>query len=103
MEGGEMLDKIWFGAKSPANIGPGFIQSLLAPLFRPSTPAKTRAPARRAVWPADAEAGWTASLHRGADLPPFLLSIQGSAESRSAMRFGPFDRSAGAEPVGPEL
>lgn len=100
---GEMMEKIRLGAKVPAEPAAGFIQSLLAPLFRSAAPAKGRVPAGGKSWLADAEASWTASLHRGADLPPFLLSIQINAGARSALRFGPFDRRPGAEPVGPEL
>ena len=88
-------DKNWFGAKFPAEAGVGLMHSLFAPLFR----TLAKCPARAAEKPsspiadAGADACWTASLHRGNDLPPFLLCIHTTAESRSALRFGPFDRA----------
>jgi hypothetical protein len=97
MESASMKDgKNWFGAKVPAEACVGLMQSLFAPLFR--APAKSPAPAperlRTHIADSGADASWTASLHRGADLPPFLLCVHTTAESRSAVRFGPFDRSA---------
>jgi hypothetical protein len=89
--------KTWFGAKSPAETGVNFMQSLFAPLFR--APAKTPAPlGRTPVVDTGAEASWTASLHRGNDLPPFLLRVNMTAGSRSAVQFGPIGAgSFGAE------
>ena len=87
-------DNNWFGAKYPAEACVGLMHALLAPLFR--TPAKSPAPQHPPSCIADsgADACWTASLNRGNDLPPFLLCVHTTAESRSAVRFGPFDRSA---------
>ncbi len=94
-----MKDRRWFGAKSAGETGAAFMQSLFAPLFRPSAadaPLPGSAPRPR-IADAGSDACWTASLRRGDDLPPFLLSIQTAAGSRSAIRFEPFDRDAGGE------
>jgi hypothetical protein len=94
MEGASMKDdKHWFGAKFPAEAGVGLMHSLFAPLFRASvkSPAPTPKKPCRTV-DSGADACWTASLHRGNDLPPFVLCVHTTAESRSAVRFGPFDR-----------
>ena len=87
-------DKNWFGAKYPAEAWVDLMHSLFAPLFR--TPAKGAAPQRltSCINDSGADACWTASLNRGNDLPPFLLCVHTTAESRSAVRFGPLDRSA---------
>ena len=87
-------DKNWFGARYPAEAWVDLMHSLLSPLFR--SPAKSPAPQNPTSGIADsgADACWTASLNRGNDLPPFLLCVHTTAESRSAVRLGPFDRSA---------
>lgn len=91
--------KSWFGAKNPTETGVNFMQSLLAPLFRAPTKAPAAPLGRTLITDTGAEASWTASLHRGNDLPPFLLCVHMTAESRSAVRFGPF----GAGSFGAEL
>jgi hypothetical protein len=106
MEGASMKDdKNWFGAKFPAETRVGLMHSLFAPLFR--APAKSPAPKPKnscaAMADSGADACWTASLHRGSDLPPFLLCIHTTAESRSAVRFGPLDRDIGADSLGAKL
>ena len=87
-------DKNWFGAKTPAEAWVDLMHSLLAPLF--GSPAKSAAPHNppNCITDSGADACWTASLNRGNDLPPFLLCVHTTAESRSAVRFGPLDRSA---------
>jgi hypothetical protein len=103
-----MINRPRFDARSPAEAGVGFIQSLFAPFFRPAAPVQVLAPEvlapqvlapRRSSLLADsgADASWTASLHRGDGLPPFLLCIDMAADERFAMRFEPFSRRAGAE------
>ncbi len=84
----------WFGAKHPAEAWVGLMHSFFTPLFR--GPTKRPAPQNPLNRIADsgADACWTASLYRGNDLPPFLLCVHTTAESRSAVRFGPLDRSA---------
>lgn len=91
--------KTWFGAKIPTETGVNFMQSLLAPLFRTPTKVPAAPLGRALIVDTGAEASWTASLHRGNDLPPFLLCVHMTAESRSAVRFGPF----GAGSVSAEL
>ena len=94
-----MKDRPWFAARSPAAMRVGFVQSLFAPWFRPTPPVEVltaRSPSR--FIDHGAEAGWTASLHRGDGLPPFLLCIDMAAGERSAMRFQPFSRRNSAEP-----
>jgi len=95
-----MINRPRFDARSPAEAGVSFIQSLFAPLFRPATPVQVLTPealspqvlAPRTSPLADsgADASWTASLHRGDGLPPFLLCIDMAADERFAMRFEPF-------------
>ena len=99
-----MKDRRWFGAKFAGESGVTFMQSLFAPLLRPSAPDDFPPPASRPK-PADAgaDACWTASLCRGDGLPPFLLSIHQVAGSRSAMRFDPFDKPAETAPLVPDL
>jgi hypothetical protein len=95
MEGASMKDdNNWFGAKHPAEAWVDLMHSLFTPLFR--GPTKRPAPQNPMSRIADsgADACWTASLYRGNDLPPFLLCVHTTAESRSAVRFGPLDRSA---------
>jgi len=97
-------DKNWFGARLKAEAGIGLMQFLLAPLSR--APVKSAAPtpeSPRQIADSGADASWTASLHRGNDLPPFLLCVHTTAESRSAVRFGPFDRRIGTESLGAKL
>ena len=93
-----MMSRPWFAVKSPVEPRVGFVQSLFAPWFRPTPPAKAlkaRSPSRFPDHGADA--GWTASLRRGDGLPPFLLCIDMAAGQRSAMRFEPFSRRNSAE------
>jgi hypothetical protein len=100
MEGADMANgKTWYGASNPTETGVNFMQSLFAPLFRAPTKAPAPALGRALLMDAGAEASWTASLHRGNDLPPFLLCVHMTAESRSAVRFGPI----GSGSIGAEL
>jgi hypothetical protein len=104
MEGDGMQDRNWFGAFFPAEVGVGFVQSLFAPLFRAATPARNLTAASTAaesrIADAGADASWTASLHRGDGLPPFLLCIRNAAGANSAMRFEPFGSRADANSLG---
>ncbi len=104
-----MINRPRFDARSPAEAGVGFIQSLFAPWFRPATPVQVLAPdvlAPDVLGPrpssrfADpgADASWTASLQRGDGLPPFLLCIGMAADERIAMRFERFSRRTDVEP-----
>jgi len=79
-------DKNWFGAKFPCGGRRGFH----AFPVRPPVPRAVKSPAQtpqkalpNSGFPAR-NACWTASLHRGNDLPPFLLCVHTTAESRSA-------------------
>ena len=111
-----MTNKSKLDAQSPAEAGSGFIQSLLASLFRSASPvealSRTEVHSRTEVLPpaptkpsrlpdAGADASWTASLNRGDGLPPFLLSIDMAAGARSVMRFEAFGRRDSA--FGPEI
>jgi hypothetical protein len=93
-----MKNKPWFAARSPAEAGVQFVQTLFAPWFRTTPPAEALAPRSPSSF-ADygADASWTASLHRGDGLPPFLLCIDMAAGQRSAMRFEPYARRSGAD------
>ncbi|WP_294536467.1 hypothetical protein [uncultured Rhodoblastus sp.] len=92
-----MRNRPWFAARSPAGAGVHFVQTLFAPWFRPP-PVQTPTPRLPSDF-ADygAEDGWTASLHRGDGLPPFLLCIDMAAGACAAMRFEPFARRSGNE------
>lgn len=93
--------------KTSTMSGFGLFQSLFAPWFRsaPSVEAVVRLQAAvlSSLTDAGVEACWTASLHRGADLPPFRLSISSGAGSRSAMRFEPCGRRREANALNGEL
>ncbi len=100
-----MINRPRFDARSQAEAGVSFIQSLFAPLFRPATPVQVLAPdvlAPRASSSRFADSGadacWTASLQRGDGLTPFLICIDMAADERFAMRFEPFSRRTGVEP-----
>jgi hypothetical protein len=93
-----MKNRPWFAARSPGEARVPFVQTWFAPWFKPTPPIEAlepRSPSRFADY--GVEAGWTASLHRGDGLPPFLLCIDMAAGERSAMRFEPFTRRSGAE------
>ncbi len=106
-----MTNRPRFDARSPAEAGVGFIQSLFAPWFRPSAPVPPEVlgpevlapevlgprPSSRFADPG-ADTSWTASLQRGDGLPPFLLCIGMAADERIAMRFEPFSRRTDVEP-----
>jgi hypothetical protein len=77
----------WFGAMGAAGSDP-----LLTSLFR----LLARTPERAAPVAAEsaADAGWTASLRRGDDLPPCRLSILIASGVGSAVRLETFGRDA---------
>jgi hypothetical protein len=103
MEDGSMKNRPWFAARLPAEAGVHFVQTLFAPWFR-QPPAVALAPRTPSSFiDHGADASWTASLHRGDGLPPFLLCIDMAAGERSAMRFEPFARSSGVGPRVGEL
>ncbi|MGO9942767.1 MAG: hypothetical protein ACLPIC_08370 [Rhodoblastus sp.] len=104
-----MINRPRFDARSPAEAGVSFIQSLFAPLFRPATVLAPEVLAPKVLGPrpsssrcADpgADACWTASLQRGDGLIPFLVCIDLAAGQRFAMRFESFSRRTD---VGPRL
>ncbi|MGO9431816.1 hypothetical protein [Rhodoblastus sp.] len=99
-----MINRPRFDARSPAEAGVSFIQSLFAPLFRPATvlAPKVLGPSPSSSRCADpgADACWTASLQRGDGLIPFLVCIDLAAGQRFAMRFESFSRRTD---VGPRL
>ncbi len=102
-----MKEKPWFGGKTPAEAGVSLVQSLFAPLFKPTpaVEAMHSSPALILSRIADsgADASWTASLDRGDGLPPFLLSITMGAGPCPAMRFEARAGRDGADSPGPEF
>ena len=92
------IERTWFGAKTPSERSVHFLHSLFAPLRRAPEKAPAAPLRRTPTVDTGADASWTASLNRGDDLPPFLLRVHMTAESRSAVRFGPIRAgSFGAE------
>jgi hypothetical protein len=92
-----MKSRPWFAARSPGEAGVHFVQTLFAPWFKPTPPIEVLTPRSSSNFADNGvETGWTASLHRGDGLPPFLLCIDMAAGERSAMRFEPFARRSGA-------
>ncbi|MCI4678996.1 hypothetical protein K9U39_09075 [Rhodoblastus acidophilus] len=83
-----MKRKQWFDASGAASGGDFLFQSFLRLVARSRTvarPAPVRSERKPSADPA-ADACWTASLHRGDDLPPCRLSILAASDSPSAVR-----------------
>ncbi len=102
-----MKNKQGFGHNAPAHSGVHFVQALFASLFNPAPRVEALVRIQRNVLSRMVETGadacWTASLHRGDDLPPFLLSIRTAADSPSAMRLEPFASRRDSREVGGEI
>lgn len=95
------------GHKTPAQSGVHFVQALFASLFNPAPRVEALVRIQRNVLSRMVETGadacWTASLHRGDDLPPFLLSIRTAADSPSALRMEPFADRRQSRGIGGEI
>ncbi|HUO53438.1 MAG TPA: hypothetical protein VMU18_01760 [Rhodoblastus sp.] len=97
-----MTKKQWFGAKAAADQGDFLFQTFLRFVARnraPQRPASAKA-GKHPLADCGLETSWTASLNRGADLPPCRLSIHNASGSHAAMRLEPYrnNAEAGARP-----
>jgi hypothetical protein len=90
-----MKRKQWFDASGAASSGDFLFQSFLRLVARSRT-AACPAPVRKPSADPAADACWTASLHRGDDLPPCRLSILAASDSPSDVRLEHYRHKAGA-------
>ncbi len=86
-----MNGRFWFGAFNPKGVAESKLRALFRPIFTPvaAMDSPLALEGEKAASEAAGDAGWTAGLTRGGDLPPFRLSIVAATGAAGAMRFEP--------------